>query len=73
MNAVDAQEYWEANDRDGYVSTQMANDTTAAEKKPTKAMASRWFNLLTVFADLVGCQHDRGGAIGKQRARDNPI
>ncbi|MCV2893719.1 hypothetical protein [Lentibacter sp. XHP0401] len=54
MNAVDAQKYWEANDRDGYISTRMANDTTAAGKKPTKATASRWFNLMTTVAETVG-------------------
>jgi len=54
MNAVDAQKYWEANDREGYVSSRMANDTTAAGKKPTKATASRWFNLMTTVAETVG-------------------
>ena len=54
MNAVDAQKFWEANDRDGYISTRMANDTTAAGKKPTKATASRWFNLMTIVAETAG-------------------
>lgn len=54
MNAVDAQKYWEANDRESYVSSRMANDTTAAGKKPTKATASRWFNLMTIVAETVG-------------------
>lgn len=54
MNAVDAQKYWEANDRDGYISTRMANDTTAAGKKPTKATASRWYNLMTTVAETAG-------------------
>ncbi len=54
MNAVDAQKHWEANDREGYVSSRMANDTTAAGKNPTKATASRWFNLMTTIAETVG-------------------
>ena len=54
MNAIDAQKYWEANDREGYVATRMAKDTTAAGKKPTKATASRWFNLMTTVAETVG-------------------
>lgn len=54
MNAVDAQKYWEADDREGYVSTRMANDLTAAGKKPTKATASRWFNLMTNIVETVG-------------------
>jgi hypothetical protein len=32
----------------------MASDTTAAGKKPTKATASRWFNLMTTVAETVG-------------------
>lgn len=51
MNAPDAQRYWQANDREGYVSSRMANDTTATGKKPTKATASRWFNLMTTVAE----------------------
>ncbi|WP_108813571.1 hypothetical protein [Loktanella sp. Alg231-35] len=54
MNAVDAQKYWDANDRAGYVSNRMANDTTSAGKKPTKATASRWFNLMTIVAETLG-------------------
>ncbi|GAA6192785.1 hypothetical protein NBRC116597_27060 [Phaeobacter sp. NW0010-22] len=33
MNDIDAQKFWEANDREGYVATRMAKDTTAAGKK----------------------------------------
>ncbi|WP_139222663.1 hypothetical protein [Loktanella salsilacus] len=54
MNAIDAQRYWEVNDREGYMSSRMANDTTAAGKKPTKATASRWFNLMTTVAETSG-------------------
>lgn len=54
MNAVGAQKFWEANDRDGYIYSRMANDTTAAGRKPTKATASRWFNLMTIVAETVG-------------------
>ena len=54
MNAVDAQKYWEAGDREAYVSSRMTNDTTAAGKKPTKATASRWFNLMTTVAETEG-------------------
>ncbi|WYK06255.1 hypothetical protein DWF04_021565 [Cereibacter sphaeroides f. sp. denitrificans] len=54
MNAIDAQRYWEANDREGYVSSRMASDTTATGKRPTKATASRWFNLMTTVAETSG-------------------
>lgn len=65
MNAVDAQKYWEGNDREGYVSTRMASDTTAAGKKPTKATASRWFNLMTTVAETMGdvWVHKDGGEL----------
>jgi hypothetical protein len=54
MNAVDVQKFWEAGDRESYVSNRMANDTTAAGKKPTRATASRWFNLMTTVAETSG-------------------
>lgn len=54
MNAVDAQVHWKANDREAYIASRMANDLTAAGKKPTKATASRWFNLMTTVAETAG-------------------
>lgn len=54
MNSVDSQKYWEANNREGYIAYRMANDTTAAGKKPTRATASRWYNLMTTVAETVG-------------------
>ncbi|NEY91997.1 hypothetical protein [Tabrizicola oligotrophica] len=54
MNAVRAQKFWEANDREGYIADRMVHETTAAGKKPTKATASRWFNLMTIIAETSG-------------------
>ena len=56
MNAVDAQKYWDAGDREGYVASRMEIDKTAAGKKPI----CRWFavsltsgkvHLMTVNSD----------------------
>jgi hypothetical protein len=51
MNGLIAQKYWEQRDREGYVASRMANDLTAAGKTPTKATASRWFNLMTIVSE----------------------
>ena len=54
MNAIDAQKLWESNDRESYIASRMANETTASGKTPTKATASRWFNLMTTVVETVG-------------------
>lgn len=54
MNALDAQKYWEAGDREGYISSRIANDRTAAGLIPTKPVASRWFNLMTIVSETAG-------------------
>lgn len=46
MNTVEAQPFWEADDRDGYIQNRMGTLTTAGNV-PTRAVASRWFNLMT--------------------------
>ena len=54
MNAVAVQPFWEAGDRDSYITNRMTNDLTAAGKKPTRATASRWFNLMTAVSESAG-------------------
>ena len=54
MNAVSVQHLWEVGDRKSYVENRMANDLTAAGNKPTRATASRWFNLMTTVSETVG-------------------
>lgn len=54
MNAVAVQHFWEAGDRENYIRNRMANDITAAGAKPTRATASRWFNLMTVVSETYG-------------------
>lgn len=50
MNALPHQRLWELGDRDGYIDECLTNGRTAAGLKPTKAVASRWFNLMTIVA-----------------------
>jgi hypothetical protein len=54
MNAVGVQHFWEAGDRESYINNRMANDKTAVGKKPTRATASRWFNLMTTISETTG-------------------
>lgn len=51
MNDPVSQGFWEAGDRDGFIANCMANTTTAAGERPTKPVASRWFNLMTIIAE----------------------
>ncbi|MBB4199646.1 hypothetical protein CCR94_07225 [Rhodoblastus sphagnicola] len=53
MNRVDLQKLWAAGDRDAYIDLQMKGKT-AAGITPTKAVASRWFNLMTIIAETDG-------------------
>jgi len=54
MNAVAVQPFWEAGDRESYINNRMSNDLTAVGKKPTRATASRWFNLMTTIRETSG-------------------
>lgn len=51
MNDATAQPFWEAGDREGYVRDRMENETTAAGERPTRATASRWYNLMTIVSE----------------------
>lgn len=53
MNTVDAQPLWAAGDREAYIANRMRH-LTAAGREPTKAVASRWFNLMTTIAETEG-------------------
>lgn len=54
MNALDAQAYWEADDREGYIGSRISTDRTAAGLVPTRQVASRWFNLMTIISETDG-------------------
>lgn len=53
MNEVSAQEYWEAGNREGYILSRMKGKT-AAGITPTRPVASRWFNLMTIISESSG-------------------
>lgn len=51
MNDVAVHGFWEAGDRESYIQNRMKNDKTAAGITPTRPVASRWFNLMTIIAE----------------------
>ncbi len=53
MNEVSAQAYWEAGDREGYILSRMKGKT-AAGITPTRPVASRWFNLMSIISQSSG-------------------
>lgn len=53
MNEVEAQAQWEADDREGYIQSRMLGKT-AAGISPTRPVASRWFNLMTIISKTAG-------------------
>lgn len=53
MNTVEAQPFWEAGDREGYIQNRMTT-LTVAGNVPTRAVASRWFNLMTNITESDG-------------------
>ena len=53
MNDVEAQPLWEAGDREGYIAGRMRGKT-AAGLTPTRAVAARWYNLMTIISETAG-------------------
>lgn len=53
MNEVAAQAFWEAGDREGYILSRMKGKT-AAGITPTRPVASRWFNLMSIISQSSG-------------------
>ena len=53
MNEADMQAFWEKGDRETYVALSVARKT-AAGMEPTKMVASRWFNLITIVSESAG-------------------
>jgi hypothetical protein len=49
MNEMEAQTYWLAGDRDGYIQSRIRT-RTAAGLTPTKSLASRWYNLMSILS-----------------------
>jgi hypothetical protein len=53
MNDVAVQGFWEVGDREGYIQRCMKYNKTAAGIAPTRPIASRWFNLMTIVVESV--------------------
>lgn len=53
MNEVVAQRFWDAGDREGYIQERMKGKT-AAGNTPTRPVASRWFNLMSIVSATSG-------------------
>lgn len=53
MNELLAQEYWLAGDRENYIRSRV-QEKTAAGLVPTRPVASRWFNLMTIISQTQG-------------------
>jgi hypothetical protein len=53
MNDIEAQPLWEAGDRESYIVSRMRGKT-AAGLTPTRAVAARWYNLMTIISETSG-------------------
>ena len=53
MNDVDAQSLWEQGKREEYIISRMQGKT-AAGLSPTRPVASRWYNLMTIISETNG-------------------
>lgn len=54
MNDFKAQAFWEAHDRDAFVNYCLKETKTATGMAPTRPVASRWFNLMSIIAETAG-------------------
>jgi hypothetical protein len=54
MNVLEVQGFWEARDREAYVDYCLKNVKTLKGMVPTRPVASRWFNLMSIIAETVG-------------------
>lgn len=54
MNAEAVHPFWVKRDREGYIDYSQRHLTTAAGIKPTRPVASRWFNLMTIISETTG-------------------
>ncbi|MFC3122678.1 hypothetical protein [Agaribacter flavus] len=51
MNDIEGQRLWEQGKREEYIASAMNYDKTAAGLTPTKAVAARWYNLMTIVSE----------------------
>jgi len=73
MNDFDVFDYWKSGNRQAYTDIVMSRKT-AARKTPTKAVASRWFNLMTIVDQSAGdiWIHRDGAYLWWTRSKDEP-
>ncbi|MDA4846734.1 hypothetical protein [Hoeflea poritis] len=51
MNSHATHHFWVAGDREGFIDYELKFGSTAAGIKPTRPVASRWFNLMTIISE----------------------
>lgn len=73
VNEKDDYELWKRGDREGYIQARMKK-LTVAGNVPTRAVASRWFNLMTTISETVGdvWLHRAGPKVWWTRSLDQP-
>lgn len=54
MNSVESHNFWLAGDREGFIKACMEHERSHRGTVPIKAVASRWFNLMTTIAETAG-------------------
>ena len=54
MNSVETHDLWLAGEREAFIQTSMLVEKTALGLAPTRSVASRWFNLMTIIAETSG-------------------
>lgn len=54
MNSEEVHAFWERGEREAYIDYCIRNLKTAAGITPTRPVASRWFNLMTIVAETSG-------------------
>src|SRR5690349_2802989 len=54
MNAEAVHGFWERSDRAGYIDYCMQHLKAASGISPTRPVASRWFNLMTIISETAG-------------------
>src|SRR3954465_11706137 len=54
INDVAVQGFWERGDREGYIQHRLKYGKTASGITPTRPVASRWSNLMTIVAEGAG-------------------
>src|SRR4051812_19268930 len=54
MNSYASHPFWQAGDRESFIQYNLRRAKTAAGIVPTRPVASRWFNLMTIISETAG-------------------